>query len=131
MRTRRRRRPTPPLTARPATSLRERGTLDEPELPRRAARSRSARPRALAAPRPRGRGRRDLSRPDADPDLPLRVAGRAAAVAAEGKPGADAAHGISAEARTGGESRHVQATAQGSAALLRRALASAPRQDRG
>src|SRR5579883_1952155 len=112
-------------------SWRMRGALNEPDVSRGAARPRPPGSRAMAARRPGGRRGRDLSRPDAVPDLLLRLAGRASGAAAEGGRGAVAAAGVPAEALTSRQSRRVQTAAEGPAALLRRAAAAAARQDRG
>src|SRR6185437_16178052 len=132
MPTRQRAMPTPaPMAPRPHASWPERGALDEPELSRGAARSRSPRSRALAVRRAGGSRGGDLRPADAVADLLLRLAGRAAGAAAEGAAGAVAAAGVPAEARPSGQPRRLQAAAHGLAALLRRPAASVAGQDRG
>src|SRR6185437_11917973 len=105
--------------------------LNEPDLPRGDTRPRSPRPGTLAAGGAGDRRGRNLPRPGDLPGLLLRLAGRAAGAAAEGGPGAVAAAGVPAEACAGGQSRCLQAAAEGPATLLRSAAAPAARQDRG
>src|SRR6185437_14985673 len=98
MPTRQRAMPTPaPMAPRPHASWQERGSLDEPELSRGAARSRPPRSRALAVRRAGGSRGSNLPPADAAVDLLLCVAGRAAGAAAEGATGAVAAPGVPAE----------------------------------